>query len=100
MAHAMNTLPDTDSITALAEFWQTHDLTDFDDALVEVTGPVLQRVRQLSFSLPAEDALALHAMAQQESVSAAVLVTTREPTSCPLLTPTGRCPASRRIKIG
>jgi len=35
MAKTMNERPETDSITALAEFWQTHDLTDFEDALVE-----------------------------------------------------------------
>ena len=71
----MSILPETDSITALAEFWQTHDLTDFDEALCEVTEPVFQRVQRLSFSLPAEDAMALHARAQQESVSETVLVT-------------------------
>lgn len=39
----MSKLPETDSITALAELWQTHDLTDLDDTLVEVTEPVFQR---------------------------------------------------------
>jgi len=29
-----------DSIEKLAEFWDTHDLTDFEDELEEVTEPV------------------------------------------------------------
>lgn len=34
------TLPKTDSIQKLAEFWDSHDLTDFEDELEEVTEPV------------------------------------------------------------
>ena len=30
-------LPRIDSIQELAEFWDTHDLTDFEDELEEVT---------------------------------------------------------------
>jgi hypothetical protein len=36
-------LPETDSIEELAEFWDTHDLTDFEDQLEQVTEPVFQR---------------------------------------------------------
>jgi glutamine synthetase adenylyltransferase len=36
-------LPQTDSIEALAKFWDTHDLTDFEDQLEEVTEPVFER---------------------------------------------------------
>lgn len=64
----MNRLPNTDSITALAELWQTHDLTDFEDALVEVAVPAFERAEQLSVSLPPKDAAALRARAQQEEV--------------------------------
>jgi predicted HicB family RNase H-like nuclease len=70
----MNRLPDTDSIAALAEFWQTHDLTDFEDALVKVTEPVFQREEQLSVSLPATVAAALRAAARQEQVSETALI--------------------------
>jgi len=37
------TLPRTDSIQELARFWETHDLTDFEDELEEVAGPVFGR---------------------------------------------------------
>ena len=36
-------LPKTDSIHKLAEFWDTHDLTDFEDQLQEVDQPVFVR---------------------------------------------------------
>ena len=36
-------LPKTDSIQKLAEFWDTHDLTDFEDELEEVAEPIFVR---------------------------------------------------------
>ncbi|NEP59359.1 MAG: hypothetical protein F6K31_20475, partial [Symploca sp. SIO2G7] len=36
-------IPQTDSIPELAEFWDTHDLTDFEQQLEEVTEPVFER---------------------------------------------------------
>lgn len=36
-------LPQTDSIEELARFWETHDLTEFEDQLEEVTEPVFER---------------------------------------------------------
>jgi hypothetical protein len=35
-------LPDTDSIDDLAKFWDTHDLTDFEDRLDEIAEPVFR----------------------------------------------------------
>ena len=35
-------IPKTDSIQELAHFWNTHDLTDFEDELEEVDKPVLE----------------------------------------------------------
>ncbi len=36
-------LPITDSIEELAEFWDTHDVTDFEEELEEVPHPVFVR---------------------------------------------------------
>lgn len=36
-------LPQTDSIQELAAFWDSHDVTDFEDELIEITEPVLER---------------------------------------------------------
>ncbi len=33
----------TDSINELARFWDTHDLTDFEEELMEVAEPVFER---------------------------------------------------------
>jgi hypothetical protein len=35
-------LPQTDSIQELAQFWDTRNLTDFEDELEEVTEPVFE----------------------------------------------------------
>ena len=45
-------LPKTDSIKKLAEFWDSHDLTDFGDELEEVAEPVL--VRSTAIKVPLE----------------------------------------------
>lgn len=37
-------LPETDSIQELASFWDSHSLTDFEDALEEVREPVFVKV--------------------------------------------------------
>ena len=36
-------IPHTDSIAELARFWETHDLTDFEDELEEVPESVFER---------------------------------------------------------
>lgn len=36
-------IPHMDSIEELARFWDTHDLTEFEDQLEEVTDPVFER---------------------------------------------------------
>jgi hypothetical protein len=36
-------IPNTDSIQELADFWDTHSVTDFDDQLEEVSEPVFGR---------------------------------------------------------
>jgi len=39
-------LPETDSIEEMARFWDSHDLTDFEDQLEEVSEPVFERPRE------------------------------------------------------
>ncbi len=50
-------LPQTDSIEELAQFWDTHDVTDFEDKLEEVTEPVFRRVKEpaIQIYLPQPD---------------------------------------------
>ena len=50
-------LPNTDSIQELARYWDTHDLTDFEGDLEQVTEPVFVRARDTSLTVnlkPAE----------------------------------------------
>ena len=45
MEQPMNTnkIPHSDSIQELAQFWDTHDVTDFEGELEEVAEPVFER---------------------------------------------------------
>ncbi len=40
-------IPQTDSIEELAKFWDTHDLTDFEDQMEEVTEPIFERKKEI-----------------------------------------------------
>ena len=46
-------MPQTDSIQELAQFWDTHDLTDFEEELEEVHEPVFNS--QVTVSLTTEE---------------------------------------------
>ena len=56
-------LPKTDSIQELAEFWDTHDVTDFDGELEIVDEPVFERREAITVQLANEDAQALRKIA-------------------------------------
>jgi len=69
-------IPDTDSIEELARFWDTHDLTDFEDQLDEVRTPVFVRGEETTFAivLKPKEVQALKRMARSEGVKEAMLV--------------------------
>jgi pyrroloquinoline quinone (PQQ) biosynthesis protein C len=67
-------LPRTDSIKKLAEFWDSHDLTDFEDELVEVAEPVFVRGNAIKVSLETHEAEAVKRMAEAKGVSPEQLV--------------------------
>jgi len=67
-------LPKTDSIQKLAEFWNTHDLTDFEDELEEVADPVFVRGSAIKVPLASEEAKAVEQWAQAKGVSREELV--------------------------
>ena len=62
-------IPQTDSIKELAEFWDTHDLTDFEDDLEEVTEPAFQPRATLRVYLTPADAAAVQQIAQARGVA-------------------------------
>ena len=53
-------LPNTDSIEELARFWDTHDLTDFEEDLEEVGEPVFVRTKGASLRIDLQPAEAQH----------------------------------------
>jgi hypothetical protein len=67
-------LPKTDSIQELAEFWDTHDLTDFEDELEEVAEPIFVRGGAIKVHLESPEAEAVQQMAQAKGVSQEELI--------------------------
>lgn len=72
----MNTqrIPEFDSIQDLARFWGTHDLTDFEDELEEVTEPVFERETVVEIRLPFQEAAALKEIAKTRGVGYSDLI--------------------------
>jgi hypothetical protein len=56
----------TDSIEELAEFWNTHDLTDFEDELEEVAKPLFVRKPTIEVPLTSREAEAVERITQAE----------------------------------
>ncbi len=67
-------LPKTDSIQQLAKFWDTHDLTDFQDELEEVAEPIFVRGIPISVPLQSREAKTVRQIAQSKGVSEAELI--------------------------
>jgi hypothetical protein len=67
-------LPQTDSIHELAQFWDTHDVTEFEDQLEEVGERVFERDTTITVDLAADDADAVRAMAKLRGVGDAELI--------------------------
>ena len=66
--------PRTDSIEELARFWDTHDLTDFEDELEEVVEPVFQREIPVRILLPPQDVEAIEKTAKSKGVPCPELI--------------------------
>jgi hypothetical protein len=67
-------IPSSDSIKELAEFWQTHDFTDYEDLMVEVPGPVFVRKDAVKVPLKSSEAKTLQKMAAAKGLSTAELI--------------------------
>ena len=68
-------LPETDSISELARFWDTHDLTDFEDQLEEVNEPVfLQKMETVGVPLQPQEVEAIKRMAESQGVEFSTLI--------------------------
>lgn len=67
-------LPTTDSIQELAQFWDTHHLTAFEDELEEVTEPVFAPRKALRLDLDSTEADAVRKLAEAKGVADAELI--------------------------
>jgi predicted DNA binding CopG/RHH family protein len=67
-------IPQTDSIRELARFWDTHDLTDFDDELEEVTEPVFRRETLVRIRLPQNEFETIKEIAKSRGVEYTELI--------------------------
>jgi hypothetical protein len=67
-------LPKTDSIQELADFWDSHDVTDFEEALEEVTEPIFERGVTINVPLESRQAQAVEQMAHAKGVSREELI--------------------------
>ena len=67
-------IPQTDSIRELARFWDTHDLTDFEDELEEVTEPVFRRETLVRIRLPQNEFETIKEIAKSRGVEYTELI--------------------------
>ena len=67
-------IPQSDSIQELAQFWDTHDLTDFEDELEEVPEPVFERRAMVKIPLQPDEMKALKELAESKGVACADLI--------------------------
>jgi len=68
-------MPQTDSIEELARLWDAHDLTDFEEELEGVPGPVFEPETVVKVHLSASEAEAVQRMAETKGVTVTELVT-------------------------
>ena len=61
-------LPQFDSISELARFWDTHDLTDFEEELEEVPDMACGRSGPITLHLLPRETKAIHQLASSKGV--------------------------------
>jgi CopG antitoxin of type II toxin-antitoxin system len=66
--------PRPKSISELAEFWDTHDLTDFENELEEVAEPLFARRNGITVPLEKREVQAIEKLAKANGVSTGELV--------------------------
>jgi chromatin segregation and condensation protein Rec8/ScpA/Scc1 (kleisin family) len=67
-------LPKTKSIRKLAEFWDSHDLTHFEDELEEVREPVFVRGTAVKVQLESREARQVDQLAKAKGVTREELI--------------------------
>jgi len=72
----MSKIPQIDSIQELAQFWDTHDLSEFEEDLEEIKDLVFEKGTQTVMSVPLlpEQAAAVRRIAQSKGIDQAELI--------------------------
>ncbi|NER21426.1 MAG: hypothetical protein F6J96_12100 [Symploca sp. SIO1C2] len=66
---SIQNIPQTDSIQELAEFWDTHDLTDFEQQLEEVTEPIFEGKAVVQIYLQPQEMAVVKDVAQSQGIN-------------------------------
>ncbi len=69
-----NKIPQSDSIQELAQFWDSHDVTDFEGELEEVIEPVFERETAVMIHLSSQDAEVVKELANSKGIEDAELI--------------------------
>lgn len=67
-------IPQTDSIRELAQFWDTHDLTDFDDQLEEVITPIFEQPKVIELQFEPDEMKAVESLARKSGMGREKLI--------------------------
>lgn len=66
--------PHTDSIKEVVDFFDTHDMADYEDAFETVEEPVLEHANRITVDLPIGQAEAIRKLADSKGVTETDLV--------------------------
>ena len=61
-------IPQSDSVRELAHFWDTHDVTAFENELEQISEPVFERKSVLKVHLRADEAEAVIKLARSKGI--------------------------------
>ena len=67
-------IPQTDSIKEIADFWDTHDITDYDNELEEVHEQIFDSKRELSIKLDSDEINEIEKLAKLRGISNTELI--------------------------
>ena len=67
-------IPQFDSIQEMAHFWDTHDLTDFEDELEEVNEPIFVRETVVKIHLPEDKVETVKKIAKSQGIGYTELI--------------------------
>ena len=69
-------IPDTDSISELSTFWDTHDLADFEDELDDTHEAIFERPPEetVTIHLPAVEVEVVKRMAHAKGIGHTILI--------------------------